>query len=123
MDGNRFDRITKTLIRREAVRALAASGLAAIAARIGFAETGAKKKEKRCRRQGQTCGGRKKCCSNKTKCQDITKPGCAQVVGKRCCGLEGAVCSNDDGNMHCDCCDGFFCTGSAGLGQCTSTPT
>ena len=128
MDGNRFDRITKSLItslpRREAVKALAAGGLAAAIARLASGETTAKKKGRRCRDQGQMCGGDKKCCGHKIKCQNITKMGCDHVTGKRCCGLEGAVCNNDaDSNSHCVCCDGFYCTGIAGLGQCTSTPT
>lgn len=126
MDGNRFDRISRSLIarlpRREAVKALAGSGLVIVAARLGLEEMDARKK--RCRKQGRSCGGKKKCCGNKLKCQNITKPGCDHVTGKRCCGLEGAVCNNDaDNNSHCDCCDGFFCSGTTGLGHCQSTMT
>lgn len=48
MDGSRFDRITKTLAdhtpRREAVKALAGSGIAAVVARFGFDAVEAGKK-------------------------------------------------------------------------------
>lgn len=128
MDGSRFDRLTKTLIailpRRGAVKVLAGGGLAAAALSSDVDEAGAGKKKRRCRKQGRRCGGKKKCCGNKLKCQNITKPGCDHVTGQRCCGLAGAVCDNDaDDNNHCDCCDGFFCSGTSGLGNCQSTVT
>ncbi len=125
MDGNRFDRMTRTLFaslpRRDAVRALAGSSVAAVAARISLLEADARKR--RCRKQGRRCGSKKKCCGNKLKCQNITKPECDHVTGKRCCGLARAVCSNDPGHNHCDCCDGFFCSGTSGPGHCQSTQT
>jgi hypothetical protein len=127
MDGGPVDRITKALIarlpRRDAAKAFAGSSLATGVAWLGFAETavGKKKRKRRCRKHRQPCGGRKKCCDSHTKCQDITKPDCDHVTGKRCCGLQGATCDNANG--HCDCCDGFFCSGISGLGLCTSTPT
>ena len=124
MDGNRFDRLTRTLIaslpRRGAVKALAAPSLAAVSARLGAVEIEAGKK-RRCRKHGRSCGGKKKCCGNKLKCQNITKPECDHVTGKRCCGLGNAVCDNANG--HCDCCDGYFCSGIIGQGLCQSTPT
>ncbi len=126
MDGNRFDRLTRTLVanlpRRGAVKALAAASIATLSAKLGAVEIEAGKK-RRCRKLGRPCGGKKKCCGNKLKCQNITKPECDHITGKRCCGLAGAICSNDPGHNHCDCCDGFFCSGTSGQGQCQSTPT
>ena len=95
---------------------------AARAARVGTVGVDAKKR--RCRKLHQVCGKKKKCCGSKLKCDRITKSGCESVAGRRCCGRIGATCDNDaDGNSHCDCCDGLFCSGASGLGTCTDTPT
>ena len=127
MDGNRFDRITRTLVthlpRRDAVRALTSTGLASLATRLGFEETEAgKKKKKRCRKRRRKCGGKNKCCGKKTACRSFPTPTCATLSGRRCCGLEGATCSNQDFDA-CDCCDGLFCGGMVGdQGRCQEEP-
>ena len=127
MDGNRFDRITRTLLaslpRRDAVKALAASGVATLGARLGVEETIAGKK-KRCRKRRKTCGGKKKCCGKNTACRGFPTPTCATLSGRRCCGLEGAPCSNDPAINNCDCCDGLFCGGFIGEpGRCQEEPS
>lgn len=118
MDGSRFDRIARTLAaglpRRAAVKAAAASSVAAIGARLGFEETAAGKK-KRCRKRRKSCGGKKKCCGKNTACRSFPTDTCLTLSGRRCCGLEGSVCKNDPENLnHCDCCDGLFCGGPVG---------
>lgn len=36
---------------------------------------------------------------------------CTEPLGKRCCGLEGALCRRDrPGGVHCECCPDLFCT-------------
>ena len=124
MGGKPFDRLAKVAAaspaRRDIVRAFAGSSLAALAARLGTVGVDAKKR--RCRKLHQVCGKKKKCCGSKLKCDRITKSGCESVAGRRCCGRIGATCDNDaDGNSHCDCCDGLFCSGASGLGTCTDT--
>jgi hypothetical protein len=113
MDGNLFDRITKTLAggtrRREAVKALAGTGLAAVAARLGVDQADA---QTRCRKRRQKCGDGKKCCdkSGLLKCRDFPAGECQNLNGRHCCGLEGARCDNTDPLFeHCDCCAPLFC--------------
>jgi hypothetical protein len=127
MDGNRFDRITRSLVarlpRRDAVRALASAGLATLATRIGLEETIAGKK-KRCRKRRRNCGGKKKCCGKNTACRNFPTPTCTTLSGRRCCGLEGAPCNNDPNINNCDCCDGLFCGGIQGEpGRCQEEPS
>jgi hypothetical protein len=130
MDGNRFDFIVKTLIahapRREAIKALAGGGLAAVAVRFSADETDARKKKRRCRKRRQTCG-KKKCCGQKSglvACREFPTATCTTLSGRHCCGLEGAVCSNDLDINNCDCCDGLFCGGVPGQeGRCTEEPS
>jgi hypothetical protein len=126
VDSKLFDRITRVLAgispRRDAAKALAGTGFAAIAARYGLVATGAKKKKKRCRKIGQSCGGRKKCChkSGLVRCQSFPHRDCIGVefTGRRCCGLEGAPCDPNFGEPlspdpltfgNCSCCLGLFC--------------
>jgi hypothetical protein len=112
MDGARFDRIIKALVarghRRDALKALAGSGLVVAAGSAGE-EAGAKKK--RCRKRGKTCGGKKKCCDKKDKCRSSSDPQCL-LTGSYCCGIEGAPCSKDDpsGLGVCECCGGLHCS-------------
>jgi hypothetical protein len=113
MDGTRFDRIIKALVarghRRDALKALAGSGLVAVAATSEGDDVTAKKK-KRCRQRGRACGGKKKCCDKKDKCRSSGDPQCL-LTGTYCCGIEGAHCFKDDmaNGGECDCCNGFYC--------------
>jgi hypothetical protein len=115
MDGTRFDRIIKALVarghRRDALKALAGSGLVAVAAAAEGEGVTAKQK-KRCRQRGHTCGGKKKCCGKKDKCRSSGDPQCL-LSGSYCCGIEGAPCSKDDpsGLGVCECCGGLHCGG------------
>ena len=124
MDGIHFDRIARMLAaglpRRDALIALTASG-AALDSRLGFEETAAGKR-RRCRKRRKSCGGKKKCCGKNTACRSFPTPTCATLSGRRCCGLEGAMCSNQDFDA-CDCCDGLFCGGPVGEpGRCQEEP-
>jgi hypothetical protein len=131
MDGSHFDRITKSLIahtpRRGAIRALAGAAVASVAARLGFEETAGKHKHKhrkRCRKIGQTCGGKKKCCTKAGPARCLPFPSnfeCQGVDlnGKRCCGQVGARCDPNFGLRtgndpsvsfgNCSCCDQLWC--------------
>jgi hypothetical protein len=116
-----FDRIARSLTdgspRREALKGFLGSSLAALAARIGIDATTAKKKKKRCRKRLQSCGGKKKCCDkNQTACQEFPTLNCADFIGRRCCGQEGASC--DVSLANCDCCSGLFCTLVDGEARC-----
>jgi hypothetical protein len=148
MDGKLFDRITKSLVdiapRREAIKALAGGGLAAIAARIGAVEADAKNKHKKkkkkrknatqpapvpapqaCIERRRTCGAGVKCCNQdvgQTACRTFPTATCASLTGLHCCGLEGADCDNTLGINNCDCCDGLFCGGTEGFGRCQEQP-
>lgn len=112
MDGTRFDRIIKALVarghRRDALKALAGSGLVAISAAAEGNEVTAKQK-KRCRQRGHTCGGKKKCCGKKDKCRSSGDPQCL-LTGSYCCGIEGAPCFKDDTHLgECECCGSLHC--------------
>jgi hypothetical protein len=129
MDGSLFDRITKLLIdaapRRQAVRAAAGASLAAVAARFGVDDAGARKKKrkKRCRKIGQTCGsGNGKCCNNSAvvRCEEFSNLWCqgVELTGFRCCGQVGARCDPTFGTTidpspisggNCSCCADFYC--------------
>jgi hypothetical protein len=125
MGGSLFDRITRTLVdtapRREAVRALAGSGLAAVAGGLGLGEVAAKKRrKKRCRRIGQHCGGKRKCCngSGLVRCEEFPVLDCPDISGFYCCGQVGAKCDPDFGEPrgpdpetfgNCSCCSPLFC--------------
>ncbi|MGH2616075.1 MAG: hypothetical protein ACRDJC_12605 [Thermomicrobiales bacterium] len=125
MDGDLFDHFAKNLAgqapRRDAVRAFAAGGLATVGSRLFPIEAGAKKK-RRCRKFGQTCGGKKKCCKKKgpASCEEFGNSECfdVELTGRRCCGQEGAICnpnfgtpgsSNPDTFGNCSCCQQLFC--------------
>ncbi len=128
MDGTLFERLSKALSdvahRRTTFKALAGTGLASLGAPLVFDEAGAKKKKKRrCRKRRQSCGGKKKCCGGDTACREFPTLSCTTLTGKRCCGLEGAVCDNTPGINNCDCCDGLFCGGVEGPGRCQEEPT
>jgi hypothetical protein len=150
LDGSLFDRIAKAVAnvtpRREAVRTIAAGGLAAAAAKLGIAWTIAddkkkkKKKKKRRRRRKQKpqtpltclarrepCGGEAKCCDHEsglTACREFPTETCLTKSGFLCCGLEGAPCDNTVGINNCDCCDGLYCGGLAGQpGKCQEAPS
>lgn len=123
MDGVDFDRLAKLLagssLRRTAVRVAAGAGLTALVARFGGDAAVAKnkkKRKKRCRKFGQTCG-KKKCCKTNgpAKCQQFGNQECfgVELSGKRCCGLEGARCNPNFGDPgllgNCSCCHPLFC--------------
>ena len=125
MDGSRFDHIAKSVAadfpRRDALKALAASGVAALGSRLGFEETAAGKR-RRCRKRRRTCGGKRKCCGKNTACRSFPTATCTTLSGRHCCGLEGAPCDNDPAINNCDCCDGLFCGGFEGQGRCQEEP-
>jgi hypothetical protein len=132
MNGNRFDFAVKSLVahapRREAIKALAGSGLAAVAANFDIHDIFAgKKRKRRCRDRRARCGRKKKCCGHKiglTACRQFPTANCTTLSGRFCCGLEGAVCSNDLAFNNCDCCDGLFCGGIPGEeGRCQEEPS
>ncbi len=126
MDGSHFDRIARTLAagfpRRDALKAIAASGVATLGSRLGFEETASGKK-RRCRKRRRTCGGKKKCCGKNTACRSFPTATCTTLSGRHCCGLEGAPCNNDPAINNCDCCDGLFCGGFEGQGRCQEEPS
>lgn len=127
MDGASFDRIARTLsspsLRRTALKALAGGGLALAATHTPERITSAKRRHKRCRKAGQTCGNQKKCCGKNGPlvCQPFTSTLCLgeTLGGNRCCGLEGAKCDPtfglpqepmDPGSRgNCSCCAPLFC--------------
>jgi hypothetical protein len=139
MDASLFDRITKTLAdagpRRNAVKALAGAGLAAVTTRLGVNEASA-----RCQKIGERCGGNKKCCnkSGLVSCEDFPTSRCLhpqKPAGKRCCGQEGARCDprfgdpieprdvSPDSRGNCSCCDPLYCSKSTGEFRCQSEDT
>jgi hypothetical protein len=126
MDGSIFDRMTKTLAnpgsRRAAAATFTATGIAAISTRLGGGgDAGAKKK--RCRRIGQSCGDRKKCCntSGLVRCEEFPSTFCVgsgKPAGLRCCSQVGATCDpkfgddkvgSETSGGNCSCCDPLFC--------------
>jgi hypothetical protein len=122
MDGALFDRITKTLVnaapRRNAVKALAGIGLAAVTTDLGVEDASA-----RCQKIGQRCGGNKTCCnkSGLVRCENFPQGEClnpGKPAGMRCCGQEGAPCDPKFGTPtgsgpgtygNCSCCAPLFC--------------
>lgn len=128
MDGHQFDRLARLLTtpsgRRSALLSLLAPALSAAGLGLALDDAAAKKRRKRrCRKRRQACGGRKKCCGKDTACREFPSAECTTLTGKRCCGLEGAACSNDPAINHCDCCPGLFCSGVEGTGRCQEEPT
>jgi hypothetical protein len=142
MDGNRFDRLVKSLAerapRRETVKALVGGGLLATAGTFAGEARKKKKHKKKVRKIGQTCGGKKKCGKKKgpTACQAFPGPLCAGVdlTGNRCCGLEGTICDPNFGEPldptpvtgvgNCSCCDPLFCAEQTdGSFRCQIEPT
>lgn len=132
MDSRTFDRIAKALSgvspRREAIRAALGSGAAATAAQLGSPTSSAKnrrknkKKKDRCRKIGETCGGKQRCCSSagNTLCQAFDNSECLgiELDGFRCCGTEGTRCDPNFGERasmnpinhgNCSCCGNLFC--------------
>jgi hypothetical protein len=124
MDVKRLDQVARKLIanvpRREAVKTLAGGLSATLAARFGATEVAAgdcRRRRRSCTRGGQCCGGKK------TACREFPTPSCPTLSGRRCCGLEGASCSNDPAKNHCECCDGLYCGGDNSRGVCQEDPT
>jgi hypothetical protein len=124
MDVKRLDQVARKLIanvpRREAVKTLAGGLSATLAARFGATKVAAgdcRKRRRSCSRGGQCCGGKK------TACREFPTSTCLTLDGRRCCGLEGASCSNDPDKNHCDCCDGLYCSGISGRGVCQEEPS
>lgn len=122
VDETLFDRITRTLAgsahRRATLRASAAAALGGIV--VGIAEA-KKKKKKRCRKRLERCGDGKRCCngSGRIKCQIVqagAKPACDSLLGRRCCGIDGATC--DPAKNDCDCCPNTFCDEVDGQFRC-----
>ncbi|MFN8591832.1 MAG: hypothetical protein U0031_10265 [Thermomicrobiales bacterium] len=123
MDGRTFDRIVATLSgsgpRRDAVKVALAAGLSVAASRFRTPDTQAGKK-KRCRKIGESCGGKHKCCNNSrsVKCQEFPVGECQDLSGFHCCGIEGARCDPHFGTPsgggpntfgNCSCCGPLFC--------------
>jgi hypothetical protein len=125
MDGINFDRFARTLAspshRRRALVALAGVGLLGASVHDSDDVSG-KKKKKRERKLGQTCGGKKKCSKKKgpVSCQPFPSNLCQGVAltGNRCCGLEGSRCDPTFGTPidvspisggNCSCCEQLFC--------------
>ena len=109
MDGSRFDSLARRLAtgvdRRQALRALAASGAAGLLTRLGLDEVDARRLGRRCNEDRD--------------CPDRRGVTCARLArecrgGKRCCGKRRARCRND-----CDCCRGYRCNEEGGgRGRC-----
>ena len=124
MDVKRLDQVARKLIanvpRREAVKTLAGGLSATLAARFGASDVAAgdcRKRGRSCTRRGQCCGGQK------TACREFPAGKCPPTLdGRRCCGLEGASCSNDPDRNHCDCCGNLYCSGVSGRGVCQEEP-
>jgi hypothetical protein len=125
MDVKRLDQVAKKLIanlpRREAVKTVAGGISLALAARLGMG--GANVEAGNCRNRRRSCNSRGQCCGKKTACREFPAGKCPTLDGRRCCGLEGARCSNDPDKNHCDCCDGLFCGGVTGRGVCQEEPS
>src|SRR5215212_9178054 len=124
MDVKRVDQVARKLVanipRREAIKTLAGGLSATLAAKFGATEVAAgdcRKRRRPCARGGQCCGGKK------TACRAFPTATCPTLSGRRCCGLEGAPCSNDVGKNNCDCCDGLFCGGVTRRGVCQEEPS
>ena len=121
MNGPDTDQIAHALVnhapRRDAIKTVAGSGAAALAAWLGFGDVAARNKKKRCRKRRQSCGGRKKCCGANTACREFPTITCSSLSGRRCCGLEGAPCDKPMIGDSCVCCDGLFCGGPVGAQQ------
>jgi len=106
MDGDRFDRMARTLAmgapRRSILTGLVGGALASV---LG-ARTPEASARRACREFQRRCRNADQCCGGKSTCQTTTKLTC-NLGGKRCCGKEGAMCSVEaDG---CDCCDELIC--------------
>jgi hypothetical protein len=113
MEGPRFDCLTRRLAgtasRRQMLRTLAVTGVAAgltrigaptaLAADVGTAECiGLRQK---CKRRKECCGGGRRDCDQVS--SDCDKKRLKN--GTRCCGTEGAPC----GTNSCFCCKGLTC--------------
>jgi hypothetical protein len=125
MDVKRLDEVAKKLIanvpRREAVRTLAGGISVALATRLGLGRADVEAAD--CRRRRRLCNRSGQCCGNKTACREFPTATCPTLSGRRCCGLEGASCSNDLDKNNCDCCNGLFCGGVTGRGVCQEEPS
>ena len=125
MDVKRLDKVARKLIatipRREAVRTVAGGISVALATRLGIG--GADVEAGNCRRRRRSCNRSGQCCGKKTACRDFPTATCPTLSGRRCCGLEGASCSNDPNKNNCDCCNGLFCGGFTGRGVCQEEPS
>jgi hypothetical protein len=112
MDADRFDAFVRSLDiaapRRTTVGALLGAGLAALLARFGIEDAGAKKKRKKRKRKKKCKGGKKKCGK---KC--IPKANCCQSAdcgtNEKCtngacepCLPQGTACTDD-----AECCTGI----------------
>jgi hypothetical protein len=124
MDVKRLDQVARKLIanvpRREVVKTLVGGLSVTLAAKVGATEVAAgdcRKRRRACTRGGQCCNGKK------TACRKFPTATCSTLTGRRCCGLEGAPCSNGLGKNNCDCCDGLFCGGVTGRGVCQEAPS
>ena len=125
MDGASFDRLSRTVhrlrhhaTRRQALRTLAAGGLAGLLTRLETDDAGAActQRRRRCSRNGECCGY-----PNRDVVCDALPRACNRS-GDRCCGRSDASCTS-----HCDCCKGLACGGgrcrvsSDGGGDCGGT--
>jgi hypothetical protein len=102
MDESRFDAWT-----RRRFGATVSGALTALISLAGVNDSEAKKKrkkKKRCRKLGKTCGGKRKCCGS-LPCETIDG-----LSGKRCCHQSGESCSGEE-----DCCGFLFCNSGSGL--------
>ena len=116
MDGEAFDRLSMVVhrlrdqaTRREAVRTLAAGGIAGLLAGLAAKDASAA-----CVSRRQRCARDRECCGNPDRnivCDPL--PSSCDRSGERCCGRHDARCSS-----RCDCCQGFTCSSS---GRCQSS--
>lgn len=126
MDGAAFDRLSVVVhrlrdaaTRRQALRMLAAGGIAGLLAHFGAGAAGAACVERR-----RSCSRDRDCCGSQdgdVVCDQL--PGASDRNGDRCCGRNDARCASP-----CDCCAGFTCdaggrcrSGSESGGQCGLT--
>ena len=109
MDGASFDRLSRIVhrlrhhaTRRQALRTLAAGGLASLLTRLGRGEIGAA-----CTQRRRRCTRNRDCCGYPDRdvvCDAL--PSACDRSGDRCCGQPDASCSG-----KCDCCQGLTCSG------------
>ena len=110
MDGQMFDDIVRHLAasqsRRQTIRALAGSALAAALGPFGLGQVAAQEIAA-CRERLALCDEATDCCEERNvACRRLSRR-CRERTGlrrERCCGVRDARCAD-----NCDCCRGFRC--------------